>query len=223
MYEVHFANKSGGPSCDLNLISINARMTLEQFDDLTDDPKYRLDQHERGWNAAGIAAWRGNHRLVTHIVQKAPDTLDLKDGAHMTPLFLACASDQISPALRFDTIATLLQLGADINCAAGGCKDSRPGYTIPTGATPLWAAAQTARSVECVALLLNKGAHLGNEPLPPEGQATLHQGHDLLNQKRDLLKASVMDATKMINDVCGIVTAYAEIPIEDMPRPQPAV
>ncbi len=109
------------------------------------------------WNALGVASYKGNPKLIYHIVQKGGNhLLSLGNKFGWTPLF--CAANCKNQEDGFLAAKELIKLGADLNLATSSkCNDTKTGKT-PKGATPLWAAAEKTKNLKLIKLLLKHGA-----------------------------------------------------------------
>lgn len=121
---------------------------------------YKLaDGGYMGWNALGIAAYRGNVKLIHHIMQIGQkELLNIGCGKFgWTPLYCAvnCLEKSIAPVVTLE----LLRWGANINIATClGFKE------YPSETTPLWAAACKTECLKTMKLLVLYGAQAADIP-----------------------------------------------------------
>ncbi|MES2272765.1 MAG: ankyrin repeat domain-containing protein [Chlamydiota bacterium] len=201
------ATRSGinqyGASQMVNFIQLNT--TPQEFDtERKKYPNYQLTYGGRiGWNALGSAADEGNVELVEHIVQIGGKALiELGNFVGFTPLFCATRNN------HYLTAKKLIELGANVNIGTFRDSDGEKRNTLE-GSTPLWAAAQEARNVALVRLLLKKGA-VAEPALESEGLKILDQAQkEIANERTQLTQAIDQGAAKVIPSVLvDLIAAY---------------
>lgn len=198
--------------------------TPEEFEEMrANTPSYQLTDGARcGYTTLAVAAMRGNIRLIEHVVRTGgKELLELGDDFGATPLFVAIEENQTQAAKK------LILLGSNVNMATNLDCPKRKEQHVPPGATPLWAAAERAKSIALVKLLLRNGA-VAEPALTAAGTAILARAEiEMEKEKKELL--AMIDAHtehKIPLPIVSIITDYADHietdPVETYPPYIPA-
>lgn len=191
--------------------SIKSTTTPEEFDQLVSQfPGYKLEHGGRcGWNALGIAAFKGNLNLVRHIVSIGSENLlSLGNEFGWAPLF--CAANGEDREAGFIVAKELLSLGAEINLATSFWSgDTRKGDT-PASATPLWAAIERSKNRSLIRFLIKKGGVVSPE-LSKEGKELLDSVLQELEEESKRIMLFCAGYFKSENKDCYLQTLPKDI------------
>lgn len=174
---IYYINQHGGES----------RKKFDKF--CQERPKFKLEHGGRcGWTALGMAAKKGHVKLIQHIVKIGGEhLLNLGNDHGWTPLLCCVANFKEQQDLGFIAAQELIRLGADVNIATSGSSDDSIKGEMPKKATPLWVAAEKAKNLRLVELLLQHGA-VANPQLSDKAQKIVDLAKLRIEQEKQLLK-----------------------------------
>ncbi|MBS4168680.1 ankyrin repeat domain-containing protein [Parachlamydia sp. AcF125] len=166
------------------LIQVNEETTEAEFKQfLADNPDYKLEYCAPALSSHALsrAALVGNVPLVRYILQKEEGKrlVNVGDEDGWTPLIFAAKGPKQT---AHKVTELLLANGANPNIATNAFA-SYPGL-VPENATPLYVAAEKARNLKLVRLLLSHGAVL-HPPISEEVKTFLRRAYlELAKEKR---------------------------------------